>query len=328
MYTISLVSIIIPSFNEAGNIPVLANEIVNVMSTTKYKYEIFFVNDGSSDKSWEAISLLSGIYPQINGLDLAGNYGQTIAISAGIKASKGDVIVLMDGDMQHDPAYIPEFLTHIENGFDMVSGAKEKRPENFIKAAMANLAHGIICKVSGVKLKYFGATFKVYRRFLFDNINLLGDTHRYLGALVVRKGTKYIELPIKIRNRNAGKSNYKLNKAFLVIVDLIFLKFSVSYMNKPFRLFGVVGLILFLIGGAFASYYILGSLFLHWYLGKNYLIEFISSIFTMLFAVLLFSFGIIAQIGVFNYYTKSNQDPFTIREMSVNNQTNAKTVNY
>jgi len=314
MHPIQLTSIIIPTYNEAGNIQLLAEEIVSVMGHSHYDYEVIYVNDGSSDSSWEIITQLSQVYSAIRGVDLAGNYGQTIALRAGIDNSMGDVIVAMDGDMQHNPAYIPQFLKLIEQGYDMVGGYKEQRPEGWTRSFIANMAHKIICKVSGVKMKYFGATFKAYRRYLLDNVNLIGDVHRFLGALVVRKGSKFTEIPIVIRERNAGMSSYNLSKAFLVIVDLLALKFSISYLHKPFRLFGIPGLLLLLVGGGIAGYYMFGALFLHWFIGKEYAMEFISAIFIILFAVLLISIGLIAQIGVYNYFSGRKQEPFAIRE--------------
>jgi glycosyltransferase involved in cell wall biosynthesis len=316
MSQILLTSIIIPSYNEAENIKLLAKEICDVMGRTKYKYEILFVNDGSTDNSWEIIVQLTQIYPFIRGIDLAGNYGQTAALRAGIDNSTGDVIVAMDGDMQHDSVYIPPFLKLIEEGYDMVSGSKEQRPEGRIRSFAANMAHKLICLISGVNMKYFGATFKAYRRYLFNNVNMIGDTHRYLGALFARKGTRYTEVAIKIRQRNAGVSNYKLSKAFMVIADLFSLKFSLSFLQKPFRLFGIPGLLLFTIGTGLVGYYAFGGIFLHWSIGKNYVIEFISAIFLVLFAFLLISIGLIAQIGVFNYFSDKKHEPFAIREQT------------
>lgn len=316
MYTIQLVSIIVPAYNEAGNLKPLAKEITDVMEGTKYKYELLFINDGSTDSSWEIITQLSQIFPSIQGIDLAGNYGQTAALRAGIDNSLGDVIVAMDGDMQHNPAYIPQFLSYIQQGYDMVSGSKEKRPEGIIKSFLASFAHKIICLISGVNLKYFGATFKAYRRYLFDNVNMIGDAHRFLGALVIRKGTRFIEVPVKIRERSNGTSKYHISKAFLVIVDLLSLKFSVSYMHKPFRLFGIAGLILFFVGSGIIGYYSFGALFLHWFIGKQYAIEFISAIFLTLFGILLISIGLVAQIGVYNYFSDKRREPFAIREQT------------
>jgi glycosyltransferase involved in cell wall biosynthesis len=316
LYNIQLVSIIIPSYNEVSNLNPLAKEIIDIMAGTNHIYELLFINDGSDDSSWNVITQLSQIYPTIRGIDLAGNYGQTVALRAGINNSSGDVIIAMDGDMQHNPVYIPQFLNYIEQGYDMVSGFKEKRPEGLVKSFLADIAHKMICIISGVNLKYFGATFKAYRRFLFDKVNMIGDVHRFLGALVVHKGIRFKEIPITIRARNAGISKYHLSKTFLVIADLISLKFSVSYMRTPFRFFGIPGLILILLGTGIVSYYSFGALFLHWFIGKEYAIEFISAIFMILFGILLICIGLIAQIGVYNYFSDKKHEPFAIREQT------------
>ena len=316
MYPIHLVSIVIPLYNEEKNIRLLAEEIITVMKKAPYTYEIIFVNDGSSDNSWDEITELSGLFPNIRGIDLAGNYGQTIALRSGFDSANGDVIVAMDADMQHNPVYIPQFLSYIEEGYDMVGGWKEKRPENLFKSFLANAAHKAICKISGVNMKYFGATFKVYRKYLLENVNMIGDAHRYIGALVAKKGTRVKEIPINIRDRHAGKSNYKLTKALFVIVDLVFLKFYVSYINRPFRLFGIPGIILFVIGFISTLVFSIGSLFLKWYIEKDYQTEFQTSIFLMLFGALLISLGLIAQIGIFNYFTNKKQEPYNVRQQT------------
>lgn len=314
MYKIKLVSIVLPLYNEEKNIRILTEEIITVMRKTAYNYEIVFVNDGSSDNSWEVISELSDLFPFIQGIDLAGNCGQTVALGCGFEQSRGDVIVAMDSDLQHDPVYIPEFLGYIEEGYDLVGGWKEKRPENFFKAFLANVAHKIICRISGVNLKYFGATFKVYRRYILDNVNMIGDAHRFMGALVAKKGTRIKEIPINIRQRSFGESNYKLRKALLVIIDLIFLKFYVSYFNRPFRWFGIPGLILFVMGFISTTIYTIGSLFFEWYIQKDYMTEFQTSIFLMLFGGLLISMGLVAQIGIYTFFNNKKQKPYSIRQ--------------
>jgi glycosyltransferase involved in cell wall biosynthesis len=307
------VSIIIPLYNEAGNIEELVAEIIKAMLFQNYGYEIILVNDGSIDNSWQIISTLSAKVPFIKGIDLAGNYGQTIALRAGIELAAGDVIVAMDGDLQHDPKYIPTFISYMEKGYEMVGGAKQKRPDGFFKSLLGNMAHRFICMMSGVKMKYFGATFKAYRSYLLKNTNLLGDTHRFLGAIVARRGIKYIEIPIEIRSRVNGKSNYNISKMFLVIIDLLFLKFTISHMNKPFRFFGFRGAILFLIGFIPAVWIVISSLFFHVSIKEQYIAEFLFSIFLMLAGFLIISIGLIAEIGIFNYYARGNK-PYIVRQ--------------
>ncbi len=312
----NFISIIAPMYNEEANVAELAKEISEVMKTMPYDYEVIFVNDGSADKTWDVIKELTENDEHLHGIDLAGNYGQTIGLRAGFEKSIGNIIIFMDGDLQHNPKYIPEFMKKIEEGYDMVGGGKARRPEGWIQRNLSRFAHSVICGISGVKMSYFGGTFRAYRRYLLENTNMLGDTHRFLGAIIARKGVRYTEIPIEIRKRKAGNSSYNLKKIFLVIVDLLFLKFTISYMNKPFRLFGVTGGIMFLLGLIPTIYLLIGSLFFHFNIKVDFLAEFLFSIFLMIIGLLLISFGLIAEIGIYNYFSRGNHSPFSIRETS------------
>jgi glycosyltransferase involved in cell wall biosynthesis len=310
------ISVVAPLYNEEGNVEELAREIVEVMDGTRYSFEIIFVNDGSSDRTWELAEKLAAEDFRIRCIDLAGNFGQTLALRAGFEAATGEVIIAMDGDLQHDPAYIPKFMEYIEQGYDLVGGYKEKSPDSKLKSTLARFAHGLIARISGFDMKYFGGTFKAYRRYLLEEINLLGDMHRFLGAVVARKGIRFKEIPIKIRERGAGESSYNLLKAFLVIVDLVFLKFAITFMNKPFRLFGVAGGILLGLGFLLTAFFSLGSLFFDVYIKEDYLVEFVAAISTMVMGLLFICFGLIAEIGIYTYYTGSNQRPYRVRRMT------------
>ena len=312
----NIVSVLVPVFNEQENVKQLVDEILDAVKAEKYKFEILLVNDGSSDDTWNIIKKLSEEHAEVKGIDLAGNYGQTIALRAGLENSTGDIVVMMDGDLQHDPVYIPQFLRYIEQGYDMAGGSKANRPGNIIQKWLANFAHYIIRLISGVKMKYFGATFRAYKRYLLENTNMLGDAHRFLGAVVARKGVRFIELPIEIRERNAGKSKYKLKKVFLVILDLIFLKFTVSYMNKPFRLFGFYGGLTFLTGFVFTMILLFGSIFASIHIRQDYLAEFLFCVFLMLIGLFVIAIGIIAEIGIYNYFSRNQQTPYNIRDKS------------
>jgi len=312
----NIVSVLVPVFNEQDNVRQLAEEIIEAVKNENYTFEIVIVNDGSTDKTWNIVEKLSKNNKTVKGIDLAGNYGQTIALRAGLENSIGDIVVMMDGDLQHDPSYIPQFLRYLEDGYDMAGGSKANRPGNIFKKWLANFAHFIIRLLSGVKMKYFGATFRAYKRYLLENTNMLGDAHRFLGAIVARKGVKFIEIPIEIRERKAGKSKYKLKKVFLVILDLIFLKFTVSYMNKPFRLFGLYGGITFMIGLVFTMILLLGSIFGNVNIREQYLTEFLFCVFLILIGLFVIAIGIIAEIGIYNYFSRHQQSPYNIREKS------------
>jgi glycosyltransferase involved in cell wall biosynthesis len=309
------ISIIAPLYNEQENVGQLAAEIIDAMAPSGFDYEILLVNDGSSDATWQRIADLQQKYPQITGIDLAGNYGQTIALRSGFENSTGEIIIFMDGDLQHDPADLPRFINKMEEGYDMVGGAKKKRPENWFKRSLSRLAHWLIHRISGADMTYFGATFRAYRRYLLQESNMIGDAHRFLGAILARKGIRHTEIPIEIRQRMAGTSSYSLKKVYLVIIDLMFLKFTVSYMNKPFRLFGVTGGMMFIVGLLPTLYLIIGSLFFHFHLRVDYLVEFLFSIFIMIMGMLLVSFGLIAEIGIYNYYARGNHSPYSVRRI-------------
>ncbi|TPG64503.1 glycosyltransferase [Hymenobacter nivis] len=311
-----LISIVVPLYNEAQSVRTLASQIVEVMETHGFRYELILVNDGSADQTWGHISALAAANPHIIGLDMAGNYGQTLGLRAGFEQAQGSIVVAMDGDLQHDPAYLPEFVRLIRAGYDMVGGAKSKRPEGFLKTLISNGAHNIISRLSGVKLEYFGATYKAYRRYLLTNVEMLGDAHRFLGALVARKGVRYIEFPIEIRAREFGTSNYGLNKVFKVIVDLLILRFTVVYARKPFRLFGVLGILSLLIGGALTTGFLIGSVFFGVNIADRFPMEFIFSLFLIMGGIFLLSFGVLAEIGTYTYFARRNRRPYVLRHLA------------
>jgi len=319
-YNNLFVSVVVPMYNEEENVTELTEELIHVMRPLPYHFEILLINDGSKDNTAKVINQLSAQFSEVKGIDLAGNYGQTIALRVGFEHAVGEVIVAMDGDLQHDPAYIPRFLELIEEGYDLVGGAKEKRPDGWLKSKLSEIAHGTISNVAGVKMSYFGATFKVYRSYLLNNVNMLGDTHRFLGAIVARKGVKYIEIPITIRERKFGQSSYKLNKMFRVILDLFFLKFFLSYMRKPFRFFGTIGLTVFLVGFVSCISFMVGNFIFKLNIKDYYLAEFLFSIALVLGGMMFLSIGILAEMGSYNYFNKNQRQPYSIRSVFKQNE--------
>ncbi len=309
------VSVVVPLYNEEENVGELTREIMGVMRFLPYPFEVLLINDGSKDNSATRIRELSEEFSEVKGIDLAGNYGQTIALRVGFEHALGNVIVAMDGDLQHDPAYIPQFLSLIEQGYDLVGGSKEKRPDSWLRSKLSEVAHGTISNVAGVKMSYFGATFKAYRSYLLDNVNMLGDTHRFLGAIVARKGIRYVEVPITIRERKHGESSYKITKMFRVVLDLFFLKFFLSYMRKPFRFFGTIGLTLFSVGLVICLTFMVGNFLLKLNIKEDYLAEFLFSIAFALGGMMFLSIGILAEMGSYNYFNKNQRQPYSVRNV-------------
>ncbi len=310
------ISIVVPLYNEQESVRPLAEQIAAVMEAHHLPYELLLINDGSADQSWAAIAALAAENPHIVGIDLAGNYGQTLSLRAGFERAKGSIIIAMDGDLQHDPAYLPQFVAYIQEGYDMVGGAKAKRPEGATRSLLANTAHKLISSISGVQLEYFGATYKAYRRYLLQNVELLGDSHRFLGALVARKGIRYREFPIEIHERQFGASNYGISKAFSVLVDLVMLRFFLRYSRKPFRLFGVMGIVSLLAGLLGTGSLLVGTVFFGVNIAANFPMEFIFSLFLIMGGIFLISFGLLAEIGTYAYYARRNRAPFAIRQVT------------
>ncbi len=308
-----LVSIVVPFYNEQDSVRPLAEQIAGVMTAHGLPYELLLVNDGSEDQTWARITALAAENPAVVGIDLAGNYGQTLGLRAGFERARGEIVVAMDGDLQHDPAYLPQFVAYIREGYDMVSGAKAKRPEGRAHSLLANTAHKLIAALSGVQLDYFGATYKAYRRYLLHNVELLGDAHRFLGALVARKGIRYREFPIEIKERQFGTSNYGLSKAFSVLVDLVMLRFFLRYSRKPFRLFGVLGILTLGVGLLATGSLLVGSVFFGVNISHRFPMEFIFSLFLIMSGIFLICFGLLAEIGTHAYYARRNRAPYVVR---------------
>ncbi len=201
MYNIQLVSIVIPIGNEAGEINQLAKEIINVMGGTIYKYEIIVAHYGNNERDREIIYQLSDRYFCIKGLNLDNKHDKSTALQAGFVFAKGDVIVAMDGDMHHDPAYMPVFLAYIERGYDLVCGLR-KQPEHKLKSLVNNLTQ-IIFLFAGISVKYLGTTYRAYRRWP-GNMDRLRNTRNRLNSLIINKDTRIIDVPITFRTQSAA----------------------------------------------------------------------------------------------------------------------------
>ena len=235
IHNINKISVVIPIYNEELNITLLYDEIVVVLSKINKQYEIIFVDDCSSDNSLGILMEIFNKKPNIQVISLLGNQGQTSALNAGFKKATGDIIVAMDGDGQHNPKYIPEFIQAIEKGYDMASSWKQKRySKKFYLFFFSNIAHKIIGKVIGIKMRYFGATMKAYNKNLLHNLELSGDLHRFAGALVYYEGIKIKEIPINIRPRKNGPSKYKVSKILKVVLDLILIRFLIKHAKTRF----------------------------------------------------------------------------------------------
>ena len=249
-------SIIIPVYDEEDNLRLLYQSIVSALRDTPDNWEILFVDDGSSDNSLPVLDTLAEEDPQrVKVIALRRNFGQTAAIAAGIDHSTGEIIVLMDADMQNDPADVPMMLEKIAAGYDVVSGWRHHRQDAFITRTLpSRIANALISWVTGVRLHDYGCTLKAYRREVITSFRLYGEMHRFIPVYANSAGAKIVEVKVHHHPRKFGKAKYGLERTFKVILDLITVKFLNSYANKPIYLFGGTGIVMIAISAATLFY--------------------------------------------------------------------------
>jgi glycosyltransferase involved in cell wall biosynthesis len=239
-------SLIIPVYNEEENLPLLFDAIQQVLRSLEYSWEVIFVDDGSQDKSLSVLeSLLKKDSEHVRVVVFRRNFGQTAAISAGFDHAQGEIIILLDADLQNDPEDIPVLLTKLDEGYDLVSGWRKDRKDNrFTRTIPSNLANGLISWVTGVRLHDYGCTLKAYRREVLKGFRLYGEMHRFIPVFAHSVGARITELPVRHHPRKYGEAKYGLDRTLKVILDLFTVKFLVAYSHKPMRLFGGAGMLL------------------------------------------------------------------------------------
>ncbi len=248
-------SVVVPFFDEREIIEKLTRRITKVMDGLGESYEIILVNDGSTDGSEQVLEQLAREDHRIVFLDLRRNFGQTTALQAGFDQARGEVIIAMDGDLQHDPYEIPMFVRKIDEGYDIASGWRVRRGDNLLMRRLpSRVANWLLAKVSGVRLHDFGTTFKAYRREVLEGVRLYGDMHRFVPAVCARLGARIAEVPIKNVRRASGQSNYGIGRTFRVALDVVSLRFITAYLTRPLHFFGKWGVGSLLVGGGILLY--------------------------------------------------------------------------
>jgi len=232
-------SVVVPFYNEEGIAEKLCLRIIRVMRHVGATYELIVVNDGSRDSTPKVLEALARQHAQITFVDLRRNFGQATALQAGFDHAAGEIIIAMDGDLQHDPYELPLFIKKIDEGWDIASGWRIRRGDGFLfRRLPSRIANLLLAKVSGVNLHDFGTTYKAYRREVLEGVRLYGDMHRFVPAVASRLGARICEVPIKNVRRAAGKSNYGIGRTFRVALDLLALRFTTRYMTRPLHFFG------------------------------------------------------------------------------------------
>jgi len=309
-----IISVLIPVFNEEENISPLCEKLTSVLNRMGKDYEVIFIDDGSSD---ETLSLLRPICkkdPRIKFVSFSRNFGQTSALTAGIDLSKGKIIIPMDGDLQNDPEDIPRLFQKIEEGYDVVSGWRKDRKDPFLKRRLPSLiANRIISFMGGVHLHDYGCTLKAYRRDILKNIRLYGEMHRFIPIYAKWVGARVSEVPVHHLPRKFGSSKYGVNRVFKVILDLMVVKFLLSYSQKPIYVFGGMGFLM-IFGAILSGGY---AIYLKIFRGVSFILTPmpILSVFLVVLGFLSILMGFLAEVLIRTYYESQRKPTYQIKEM-------------
>jgi glycosyltransferase involved in cell wall biosynthesis len=308
------VSIVIPVYNEEETLPHLKQAIDNALDKCKFTWQAILVDDGSKDRSWEIMrDIAQQDTEHYQVISLRRNFGQTAAIAAGIDHADGDVIVLMDADLQNDPIDIPMLIEKINEGYDVVSGWRFHRQDTFLRRLPSRIANGLISWVTGVHLHDYGCTLKAYRREVITSFHLYGEMHRFIPVYANTVGARILEVPVNHHARKFGKANYGLERTFKVLLDLVTVKFLSEYSNKPIYLFGGTGIVMMLISIVALLYLFIRRVFFAISVLGSPIFQMATMVFILGFQSILM--GLIAELLVRTYHESQNKPTYTIREV-------------
>lgn len=293
------ISVVIPIFNEQNNLVQLYNELKHVLDYLKKPYEIVFVDDGSTDNSYQVLKKIHKD-KKVRVIKLRGNFGQTAAFNVGFKNSKGKIVITMDSDLQNDPRDIPKLLSKIKQGFDVVSGWRYKRRDSIAKILFSKLSNSLRIMMTGEKIHDSGCSLKAYKKEILKDVDLFGEMHRFIPTLLAWKGYRIGEVKVNHRPRRHGKTKYNTKRLVKGFLDLLVVLFWQKYSARPIHLFGGAGLLSFAAGVIIALYLTVMKIFYGVALANRPLLLF--SILLILFGSLLLLFGILADIMIKIYY--------------------------
>ncbi len=311
-----MISVIIPAYNEEENIKPLYAKLKQAFGEgdANIDYEIIFVDDGSTDNTFNILKEINKKNKNVKVIQFRRNFGQTAALSAGFDYSKGDVLITMDGDLQNDPGDIPLLLEKINEGYDIVSGWRVDRKDPFFtKKLPSKFSNWLALKLTGVKLHDFGCTLKAFRREVVANINLYGEMHRYIPALASGMGVSIAEVKVRHHPRQHGKSKYEITRLIRGLLDLITVKFLLSYSTRPLQLFGIPGIISFFAGFVIGAYLTIGKLFFGMGLADRPLL--LLAVLLIFLGVQFVTMGLLGEIITRTYYEVQGKPIYAVKEI-------------
>jgi len=311
-----MLSIVVPIHNEEPSILPLYDRLTAVLFQLRRPYEIIFVDDASTDRSYELLANLVQTDQRLKVIRLRRNFGQTAALSAGFDESKGKIIIAMDGDLQHAPEDIPALLRKIDEGYDIASGWRKDRIDNALTRKIpSRVANWMMSRASGLDLRDFGTTFKAYRAEVLKDVHLYGELHRFIPALASFYGARVTEVPIQNTPRTSGASHYGLSRTFRVLFDILTIRFLLKYFTRPMHFFGAIGLAGTAAGAAMLGYCLVVKVFWQLDIIQEHGPLMIAGALLLLAGLMMFSTGLIGELLMRTYFESQNRRIYAIREI-------------
>ncbi len=309
------ISVVVPVMNEEESLKELHSRLKSVLDKMGKSYELLFIDDGSAD---ESLKILRGLAERpdenVRVVAFRANFGQTAALSAGFEYAKGDIVITLDADLQNDPGDIPKLIEKISEGYDVVSGWRKERHDPFLTRRLPSLiANKIISRITGVRLHDYGCTLKAYRREIVKDIDLYGQMHRFLPALAKWVGASIGEVEVKHSARKYGRSKYGLSRTITVILDLVTVRFLMSYSTKPIQIFGLIGLISGGIGGVMGIWLVLQRQISRVPLSNRPIL--LLAVLLMFVGIQFVSMGLLGEMQVRTYHESQRKPIYVVREI-------------
>lgn len=306
-------SVVIPIYNEEGNIERLQRELSEALDEIGRDYEIVAVNDGSQDRSLELLNAAQARDSRWHVIHFRRNFGQTAAMAAGFDAARGEIVITIDADLQNDPQDIKRILAKFDEGYDIVSGWRQNRKEPlFFRRIPSLIANRVISRSTGIRLHDYGCTLKAYHFDVAKGVRLYGELHRFIPALASQMGVRVAEVPVKDRARRWGSSKYGISRTFKVVLDLIVVVFMLSYFNRPLYVFGAAGFLVGGIGALLGAYLTVFKLLTENKIGDRPLLQLAALL--MVLGVQFISTGIVADMIMRTYHESQRKPIYFIRE--------------
>lgn len=312
--TIEKISVVVPVYNESESIGMLCDKLQDVLGDLDFSYEVILIDDGSTDTTYQKLLEINSKNSRFKVIKFRRNFGQTAAMRAGFDYATGQAIITMDADLQNDPGDIPRIMEKMGQGYDIVSGWRKNRKDKLLSRRFPSVvANRIISSLFGVRLHDYGCTLKAYRKNVLENIELYGEMHRYIPAVASSMGVQVAEVAVKHHSRKFGKTKYGISRTMRVIVDIITIKFLLTYSKKPMQIFGLLGIFTSLVGIVITGYLIVLRLFFDQSLADRPL--FILSIFMIFIGIQLITMGLLGELIMRTYHESAEKPTYFIKEI-------------